>query len=104
MEKVDIEQFYLDFRQEVALEATREGAEIPTTEAFTGVMIDELCAASVFDEATVAPYRTRGVEVSGYSLSDDLEDLAILVSVFKQSPGLETTTSACLLYTSKGRL
>ena len=94
MEKVDIEQFYLDFRQEVALEATREGAEIPTTEAFTGVMIDELCAASVFDEATVAPYRTRGVEVSGYSLSDDLEDLAILVSVFKQSPGLETTTSA----------
>jgi hypothetical protein len=94
LEKVDIEQFYLDFRQEVALEATREGAEIPTTEAFTGVMIDELCAASVFDEATVAPYRTRGVEVSGYSLSDDLEDLAILVSVFKQSPGLETTTSA----------
>ena len=94
MDKVDIEQFYLDFRQEVALEATREGAEIPTTEAFTGVMIDELCAASVFDEATVAPYRTRGVEVSGYSLSDDLEDLSILVSVFKQSVGLETTTSA----------
>lgn len=94
MDKIDIEQFYLDFRQEVILEATREDAEIPTTEAFIGVMIDELSAASVFDEAAVAPYRSRGVEVSGYSLSDDLEDLAILVSVFKQSPNLETTTTA----------
>jgi len=94
LDKIDIEQFYLDFRQEVVLEATREDAEIPTTEAFVGVMIDELSAASVFDEATVATYRSRGVEVSGYSLSDDLEDLAILVSVFKQSPKLETTTTA----------
>jgi hypothetical protein len=93
LETIDIQQFYVDFRQEVALEATREGAERPTAEAFAGVMIDELSAANVFDDATIAPFRARGMEVSGYSLSDDLEDLTVLVSVFKQSPFLETTTS-----------
>jgi len=93
LETIDIQQFYVDFRQEVALEATREGAERPTAEAFAGVMIDELSAANVFDDATIAPFRARGMEVSGYSLSEDLEDLAVLVSVFKQSPFLETTTS-----------
>lgn len=71
----------------------REGAEVPTSEAFVSVMIDELSAANVFDDAVVAPYRARGIEVSGYSLSDDLEDLTLLVSVFKQSPTLQTTTT-----------
>ena len=93
MAAVDIQQFYLDFRQEVALASMRDGAEVPTSEAFVGVMIEELSAANVFDDAVVAPYRARGVEVSGYALSDDLEDLVLLVSVFKQSPTLQTTTS-----------
>jgi len=93
LDKIGIKQFYLDFRQDVVLEASREGWEMPTLEAFVGVMIDQLASASVFDDATIATYRARGVEVSGYALSEDQEDLAVIVSVFKQSSSLETTTS-----------
>ena len=94
MSKIDIDQFYEDFRQEIVLYATRDGAQTPSSEAFTELMIEQLSSASVFDDAEIAPYKARGIEVSGYSLSEDLEDLVVLVSVFKQNEKLETTTTA----------
>jgi hypothetical protein len=94
MATIDIDQFFDDFRQEIILYATRDGAETPMSEAFTELMIEQLSSASVFDDAEVAPYKVHGVEVSGYSLSEDHEDLVVLVNVFKQVDKLETTTTA----------
>ena len=97
MQKIDIQQFYEDFRQEVLLEASREGAELPTSEAFASVMIEALTTANVLDDATVAPWRSRGIEVTGYSFTmdlDEIEDLVLLVSVYKQSLSLETTSTS----------
>ena len=94
MADMSLDDFYEDFRQEVILNATREDAHVPFAEAFIGVMIENLSAASVFDDAEIAPYKAHGVEVSGFALSDDFEDLVILVSIYKQSDSVETTTTA----------
>jgi hypothetical protein len=89
----DLNQFAEDLRQEVLLRASREDAEMPLGEAFTDYMIEELCSAGVLDDGETAPYRARGVEVSGYSLSDDGTELHLLVSVLKQIVPPPTVTN-----------
>jgi hypothetical protein len=90
----DLNQFAEDFRQEVLNRATQEEAELPVGEAFTEAMIEELCGAGVLDDGEVAPYRARGMEVSGYSLSEDGSALYLLVGIHKQMVPPPTVTSA----------
>lgn len=90
----DLIQFAEDFRQEVLTRATQEEAELPIGEAFTQAMIEELCAAGVLDDGEVAPFRARGMEVSGYSLSEDGSTLYLLVAIHKQVVPPPTVTTA----------
>ena len=90
----DLNQFAEDFRQEVLTRATQEEAELPIGEAFTQEMIEGLCGAGVLDDGEVAPLRARGMEVSGYSLSEDASTLFLLVGIHKQRVPPPTVTTA----------
>lgn len=90
----ELNQFAEDFRQEVLARATQTDAEIPIGEAFTDVMIEELCGAGVLDDGETAHYRSRGMEVSGYSISDDQMTLTLLVGIHKQAVPPPTITTA----------
>lgn len=90
----DLGQFAEDLRQEVLRRATREDAEVPVGEAFTEYMIEELCTAGVLEDGEVAPYRARGMEVSGYSLSEDGATLKLLIAIHKQMVPPPTVTKA----------
>lgn len=90
----DLNQFAEDFRQEILARATQTEAEMPIGEAFTEVMIEELCGAGVLDDGETAHYRSRGMEVSGYSISDDRTSLHLLVGIHRQTVPPPTITSA----------
>lgn len=76
--------FAADLRSEVLARAGSEDPGIPVTEAFTGYVIDELCAADVLEDANVAAYRLRGIEVHGYAMSDDGATLTLISAIHKQ--------------------
>lgn len=89
----DLEQFAENFRQEVATRANAPDAEVPTTEAFTGLMIDELCEAGVLDDGYIAHHRSRGMEIHGYALANDHTAMSLIVAVHKQAVPPQTVTT-----------
>jgi hypothetical protein len=88
------EQFAEDFRQEIIGRATEPDEEIPVVEAFTERMIEELSSVGVLEDGEVAPYKARGMEVSGYSVSDDGSVLSLLVAIYKQEVPPPTITTS----------
>ena len=93
MAELSLEEYAEDFRQEVVLRSSREDEETTSLEAFVEIMIDELSSAGVVDDGEPAPYKKRGVEASGYTISDDDTELTLLVAVHKQTVPPPTTTS-----------
>lgn len=86
----DLEQFAEDLRQEIISEAHLEGAEALRAEAFTARMIQELTDAGELDDGQVAFYRSRGMEVCGYSVADEGHRLDLLVAIHTQTVPPET--------------
>ena len=88
----DLMQFAENLRQEVNNEARLEGAETMRAEAFTASMILELSEAGELDDGQVASYKSRGVEVSGYSVGDDGLRLDLLLTIHTQTVPAVTVT------------
>src|SRR5437867_10831527 len=57
-----------------------EGHEQLREDAFTEVMIEYLSEAGEFDDGVVCQHRGRGLEVNGYSVSEDEECLDLFIS------------------------
>ena len=93
MVEINIDDYAEDLRQEVILRSNRDDDETTSLEAFVEVMVDELSSAGVIDDGTPAIYKSRGIEASGYSISDDETELVLLVAVHKQKIPPATTTS-----------
>lgn len=76
----DLEAFAIELHQEVLTEAhaVNEGAFLP--EQFTRWMIGVLSDAGELDDGEVCYYQARGIEVSGYSLDEELATLDLLVT------------------------
>ncbi len=92
----DLNQFAEDFRQEVLARATQTDAEMPIGEAFTEAMIEELCGAGVLDDGETAHYRSRGMEVSGYNVSEDGENLDLFVKAVAEFQAAQDQLSSAL--------
>ena len=88
----ELDDFAESLRQDVTSEARLEGAETMRAEAFTARMILELSEAGEIDDGTVAPYRARGIEVSGYSVADEGERLDLFLSIYTQTVPPVTVT------------
>ncbi|HUT09607.1 MAG TPA: AIPR family protein [Thermoguttaceae bacterium] len=81
----DLEQFAANLQQEVISRASLEDQEEFLGDAFTRIMIDYLADAGELDDGEVCFHKTRGIEVSGYHLSDDEDVLDLFVSIFNQT-------------------
>lgn len=90
--ETDLQQFAKDLQQEVLSEAHLEGAEMLKSEAFTLRMVQELTEAGELDDANLAYYRARGVEVSGYAISEDGRRLDLLTTIHTQQVPPPTVT------------
>lgn len=77
--------FAADFRQEILSESNLEGSETLRSDSFTARMIQELTDAGELDDGNVAYFKGRGMEVSGYSISDDGRRLDLIAAAYTGS-------------------
>jgi hypothetical protein len=69
-------------QQDVFAAAEVEGSESLRAQAFTERMISELCDLGDLDDGLAVYHRTRGLEASGYSVSDDGTTIDLFVTIY----------------------
>jgi hypothetical protein len=80
-----LKQFAINLQQEVLSRASLEDREEFLGDSFTQIMVDYLADAGELSDAEVCYHKARGVEVSGYNITDDEDELDLLISIFNQT-------------------
>jgi hypothetical protein len=80
---MSIEEFAVDLRQQIIQQAEMDDELKLHEDAFTFVMFDYLSEASEVEDSIVCSHRAYGMQVSGYCVSDDEEQLDVAVSLYK---------------------
>src|SRR4051794_18842279 len=76
---------------QVALDASVEGAEAAPSEVFTGRLIEVLVEAGELEEAASCYYQARGIEVHGYGI-DEEDTLNLIATAYRgQAPPASVT-------------
>lgn len=89
-----LENFSQDIHQQVIATADIEGEEAFREDKFTELMIEYLTDAGEVDDGIVCSYRAKGLQVNGYSLSEDEEVFDIFISKYTSVVPPETVISA----------
>ena len=76
-----LKDFSRDLIQDVL--ATAEATDTTLPDAFTQRMIEHLAEAGEIDDGLVCYHRARGIEVSGYAVSDDGTRIDVFVTHFR---------------------
>jgi hypothetical protein len=79
-----LDSFAEDLVQEVI--AWSEANSASTHDAFMEHVLTSLEAAGHVDDWSIGYYRSRGMEISGYGVNDDLGTLDLFVAQFRQQP------------------
>src|SRR5260370_39444541 len=87
-------RFSVDLHQELLSDAAAQPDGALTPDVYTQRMIEYLTEAGELDDGEVCYHRSRGVEVSGYSVDDEDEVLSLFVSIFTESTPPETVPTA----------
>jgi hypothetical protein len=69
-------------RNEIALDASVEGAEAAPSAVFTERLIDVLVEAGELEDASPSYYHARGIEVYGYGIDDD-DTLNLITTIYR---------------------
>lgn len=93
-----IDQYAGDLVQEVLAEASLEGIERTTTDAFTQLVLELLSEAGELNDGTVCYHAAHGIEVSGYSVSDDGLSIDLFTSEFRQDPARKLLKSEVIAH------
>lgn len=75
-------EFTTNLQQEIFNSIEAEGQESFREDKFTELLIDRLSDMGEIDDGTVCNYRARGMQVNGYSVSEDEDCLTLFVSNF----------------------
>ena len=89
-----MESFAEDLVQEVI--AWSEANSTSTHDAFVEQVLSSLETAGHIADWSIGYYRSRGIEISGYGLNDDLGTLDLFVAQFRQQPLLNKIGAADL--------
>jgi hypothetical protein len=79
----DLSVFANDILQEVLLLADLDDQESLRPEAFTELMLQHLEEAGEIDEGRVCYHKERGLEVSGYGISEDGDELSLFATIYR---------------------
>jgi hypothetical protein len=75
-------RFAENLRQEVLSAAELEDSERLRAQVFTEMVIEELCNSGDLDDGAAVYQRARGIEVSGYAVSEDNAALDIFTTIY----------------------
>jgi hypothetical protein len=89
-----VDSFAEDLVEEVI--AWSEANSISTHDAFVEHVLSSLESAGHIADWSIVYYRSRGMEISGYGLNDDLGTLDLFVAQFRQAPLLTKIGTADL--------
>lgn len=89
-----LEEFSVDIYQQVISSADVEGEETFREDKFTELMIEYLTDAGEVDDGTVCSYRAKGLQVNGYSLSEDEEVFDIFITKYTSVTPPESVPAA----------
>lgn len=80
-----LQTFAEDLRQEIISRSERDQNETFRRDAFTSYLLELLDEAGEIDAGTVCHFRARGIEVDGYAVNNDEDELSLFVSIHTQS-------------------
>ena len=80
-----LEEFYSSFREEVLFASDLETSGWLVDDFLTSVMLDYLEEAGEVDSPIVCPFRSRGLQLNAYAVSEDHESADLFVSVYVDS-------------------
>lgn len=90
----DLAGFSVDLHQELLSDAEAQPDGALTPDIFTQRMIEYLSEAGELDDGEVCYHRSRGMEVSGYSVDDEDEVVSLFLSIFTESSPPVTVPTA----------
>lgn len=86
----ELQKYYHDLNQEIIHKAAIEDQEGFRVNIFTEIYMGYLTEAAEVEDGNCSPYDARGVQVNGYSISEDETVLTLFVSMYKNAPDLFT--------------
>ena len=85
MSDIETEDFAVQLQQDLLSEASVAGEERMIRDVFVERMVADLCEVGELEDGTACFHQTRGVEVSGYNLSEDNHLLDLFGVVLTQT-------------------
>lgn len=85
MSEKSLDAFAVDLHQEIIRTAELEGDEQLRSHTFTQMMIEELTEAGEVEWGQASYYRARGMEASGYGISEDGDNLELFITAFRHA-------------------
>jgi hypothetical protein len=83
--ELSILEFGADFYQQVLLAKETDSYSIEFDDYFTTVMLEYLEDIGDVENAVICPYRGYGLQMNGYSISEEFESVDIYVSIFVEN-------------------
>ena len=77
-----MDQFYMDFLEEIQMSVDAELSGWNIEDFFTSIMLEYLEEAGEADDYIMCPFRGYGLQMNAYSLTEDNENLTIYVSIY----------------------
>ncbi|HZK53736.1 MAG TPA: AIPR family protein [Desulfosporosinus sp.] len=78
-------EFAEDFYQQVMLAKETDVYSVEAEDFFTTVMLEYLEEAGEVEGAVICPYRGHGLQMNGYSISEEFDSVDIYVSIFVEN-------------------
>lgn len=91
---MNLDDYREDLQQEVALEASREGAEQGLPAAFTERVLATMTEAGYIEDGTVAIFEARGMRASGFTVDSDEATLDVFITDYAPTGQLRTLGKA----------
>lgn len=77
-----MDQFYMDFLEEIQMSVDADLSGWNIEDFFTSIMLEYLEEAGEADDYIMCPFRGYGLQMNAYSLTEDNENLTIYVSIY----------------------
>lgn len=87
-----LNQFYLDFMEEVNIVSEGDTSGWNKDDFFTSVMLEYLEDAGEISNPIMCPFRSYGLQLNAYAIAEDFSSLDIFVSVMSGSETLKTVS------------
>ena len=89
-----LDQFYLHFMEEVSMAADTEIAGWEQSDFLTSIMLEYLEEAGEVSDPIMCPFRSYGLQLNAYAISEDHSNLDIFISIFSDGERAKSVSQA----------